>query len=102
MEMNEFARINYERSLNHGGKQFDWEFYAIGLGGEAGELLNLLKKIKRGDFELNKALVAEEAADVITYGFLLLSELGVDPEKVIMNKFEKVNKRLEKGSFGSR
>lgn len=103
MQINEFARMNHERSTKHDKKDvFNWEFYIIALGGEAGELLNTLKKIKRGDFPLNKEEMAEEAADIVTYGFLLLSELDADPEKTLMKKFEKVNKRLEKGGFGAR
>ena len=103
MEINEFAELNYERDRKHDREgRFNWEFYAIGVAGEAGELMNLLKKVKRGDFPLNKAEVAEETADIITYCFLLLSALGMDPEKTIMEKFEKVNKRLEAGGFGKR
>ncbi|MFH1631209.1 MAG: MazG nucleotide pyrophosphohydrolase domain-containing protein [Candidatus Aenigmatarchaeota archaeon] len=103
MEINEFARMNHERQIkNDKDGRFDWEYLLIGMSGECGELLNKLKKIKRGDFSLNKDDIAEETADVITYGFLLLSALGVDPEKVILDKFEKVNERVAKGGFGAR
>jgi NTP pyrophosphatase (non-canonical NTP hydrolase) len=100
MEINEFARMSFERNKNNDPDNiFDWEFHLIGMSGECGELLNKLKKIKRGDFPLNKEEIAEEVADVITYAFLLLSELGVDPEQVIMNKYEKVNQRLAEGGW---
>ena len=100
MEINEFAKINHERSkVNDKNGVFNWEYHLIAMGGECGELLNKLKKIKRGDFPVNEEMLAEEVADVITYAFLLLSELGVDAEKVIMEKFEKVNKRLANGGF---
>lgn len=103
MEINEFAKMNHERAVKNDAKGvFNWEFYVVAIGGEAGELLNTLKKIKRGDFPLNKEEMAEEAADIITYGFLLLSELGIDAEKAVMEKYEKVNKRIEKGGFGAR
>ncbi len=92
--------MNHERSKrNDPDKRFDWEFFAIAMAGETGEILNNLKKIKRGDFLLDKEKFAEEAADVLTYAFLLLSELGVDPEKVLLDKFKKVNDRLDKGGF---
>ena len=100
MEINEFAKISFERNKrNDPGNIYDWEFHLIGMSGECGELLNKLKKIKRGDFPLDREDIAEEVADVITYAFLLLSELGVDPEKAIMDKFEKVNRRLENGGW---
>ncbi len=103
MHINEFAKMNHERSVKHDAQKiFNWEYYAIAIGGEAGELLNVLKKTKRGDFPLNKAALAEETADIITYAFLLLSELGVDHEQIILEKFEKVNKRLDAGGFSAR
>ena len=99
MEINDFARMNHERSVNNSNDAFSWEYFLIGMGGECGEALNHLKKIKRGDFALEKEKLAEEVADVITYAFLVLSELGVDPEKAIMEKFERVNRRLADGGF---
>ncbi len=100
MEINEFARMNHERAKrNDSNNSFSWEYFLIAMAGECGELLNNLKKTKRGDFPLNREKFAEETADAITYAFLLLSELGVDPEKAILEKFEKVNRRLEKGGF---
>lgn len=40
---------------------------ALGIGGEAGEVLNTFKKGNRGDSLLNVAAVGEEMADVFTY-----------------------------------
>ena len=81
MEINDFARMNHERAVrNDHTKVFNWEYFAIAMAGECGEILNNAKKIRRGDFPLNKEAMAEEVADAVTYAFLLLSELGVDPE----------------------
>jgi len=103
MHINEFAKMSHERSLKYQPtSKGDWEFHLIGMVGECGELMNLLKKLKRGDFPMDeerKANIAEEVADAITYAFLALSELGVDPEKTILDKYEKVNKRVAKGGF---
>jgi NTP pyrophosphatase (non-canonical NTP hydrolase) len=103
MEINEFAKKLYDRNVKHGKKDlFDYEFYAIALGGEAGEVLNRLKKLKRGDPNATKEDLVEETADAIIYGLLLLSELGADPEKIMLEKFEIVNKRLAAGGFHAR
>ena len=99
MEINEFARMSYERSKSNETGRFDWEFYTIAMAGECGELLNTLKKVKRKDFPLDKERFGEEVADVITYAMILLMELGIDPQKAIMGKYEKVNNRLKKGGF---
>lgn len=56
--------------------------YAIGLAGEAGEVLNEVKKCLRhwssGGSERLRHLVGPELADVFTYLVLLAGELGVD------------------------
>ena len=66
MEINDFARMNHERNKNNDpDNKFDWEFHLIGMSGECGELLNRLKKIKRGDFPLNKEEIAEEVTWVV-------------------------------------
>jgi len=103
MHINEFAKIIYDRDLKHEKKKvFDWEYYAIAMAGESGEVLDTLKKIKRGDPGLSKKDVAEEVADVIGFAFLLLKELDVDPEKTLLDKFEKVNRRLDAGGYHAR
>ena len=102
MEINQFAGMAYDRSQKNSRKKHDWEFYIIGLGGEAGEILNILKKIKRGDFPMDKDKIADETSDIITYALILMMSLGVDPEKAIMKKYEEVNRRLELGGFGKR
>jgi len=81
MEINEFARMSKDRAVkNDPDSRFDWKYYVVALAGESGEISNQLKKILRGDHELDTNELAEEVADAITYGFLLLSTLGVDPE----------------------
>lgn len=111
MNINDFANLLHDRALAHDvNEKFDWKFYIIAMSGEAGETANLLKKYIRGDyckqlvdtdFYLSKK-IAEEAADVISYGLLLIKAIGYDPEKVLIDKFGKVNARLADGGFGAR
>lgn len=62
----------------------------LGLCGEAGELANLLKKLDRGDLNLNNAKarmeMGFEGADVFTYLLCIFDELGLDLEKVYYAK----------------
>lgn len=54
--------------------------FTLGLLGEAGEVCNLVKKVKRGDkswAEMTPRL-ADELADVLTYLCDLASTLGID------------------------
>jgi NTP pyrophosphatase (non-canonical NTP hydrolase) len=70
----------------------DW---MTALTGEQGELANLLKKIRRGDFTLEEKReeVAKEIADVAIYLDLLASKLGIDLGKAVREKFNEVSDR---------
>lgn len=78
----------------------DW---SNALCGEAGELANVIKKLRRyqcglrgeGDPTVEDLLAqaAEELADVITYADLLAARLGVDLPLAIVDKFNKVSER---------
>ena len=53
--------------------------YALGLGGEVGEVLNVVKKMHRDGADPSKADdLALELADCFTYLLLLADEAGVD------------------------
>lgn len=71
----------------------DWYTAA---SGELGELGNLLKKIKRGDFTLAEAkeAVGDEIADTILYLDFLASKAGINLGQTVAGKFNKVSRRL--------
>lgn len=56
---------------------------------EAAELLECFQWSRDADL----LVVYEELADVLTYCFLLAHQLGVDPEKVILDKLQKTNEK---------
>lgn len=68
----------------------DW---SNALAGEVGELCNLTKKAKR-DGNISDELLAKEAADIITYGFLFLLNKNISVESAIINKFNEVSRRV--------
>lgn len=70
----------------------------LGLGGEAGELQNKLKKVYRDDngvitLEKHKQLF-DEVSDCFWYLSQLCTELGVSMEDVATHNINKLNKRL--------
>jgi len=69
----------------------DW---GCALGGEVGELLNLIKKMRRGD-SVSLTEVAKEAADVLAYLDLLCVRLGIDLESATIAKFNEVSERVK-------
>lgn len=85
-------------------RQKDWNTnwslpeWGNALSGETGELCNVIKKIHRGDFSLEEAnekeLIADEAADIVTYLDLLCQKAGIDLGTAIVNKFNKVSEKI--------
>ncbi len=69
----------------------DW---ACAVGGETGELLNKIKKLRRGD-TIPLIEVADEAADIVIYLDLLCHRMGIDLAEAIRRKFNQVS--TEKG-----
>ncbi len=82
----------------------DWSCndWAVAMGGEAGEALNVCKKIKRmedGKFQSNNfqdmadafAALGDELADVIHYATLLAARANIDLEKHLVDKFNSVS-----------
>lgn len=74
----------------------DGEFLAMGLGGEAGEVLNEFKKFMRGDYtrEEFRAKVAKELADVRCMLELVARYTGFDLDEVTPRKLEEFEGKL--------
>lgn len=68
----------------------DW---MMAVTGELGELANILKKQKRGEYVSPQA-ISDEWADTFTYLDLLAVRLGIEPEHAVMSKFEAVSERI--------
>lgn len=89
----EFQRINAVRcKAGFKSSVDDWNplEWAGAICGEAGELANLCKKIRRGD-KIDLHDVADEIADVMTYLDLLATRLGIDVEEALRSKFNSVS-----------
>lgn len=83
-----------EKSMKCAGwAQADW---MTALVGEVGEMANLMKKVRRGDFTLEEARqkIAHEIADIQGYLPLLAQSLGIDLEAATVEKFDIVSVRV--------
>jgi NTP pyrophosphatase (non-canonical NTP hydrolase) len=81
----------------------DW---ACALGGETGEALNLVKKLRRlddgpdktynqhVDAEILTHLIGLELADIVTYADLLAARLGIDLGAYVTTKFNQVSRKV--------
>lgn len=104
-----FANVRRsEESFGHLIKDWNVLEWAGAMGGEAGEALNMAKKIRRGDYDLHEHVtikgirqtaaehLADEVADMIIYADLLLARIGIDMEVAIAHKFDRTS--YERGS----
>jgi len=93
-----FRMLNVERSAEsfhhrlHDWSEMEW---GAATAGELGELLNVLKKRRRGDADAPSiADCAREAADTICYLDLLLARMRVDMARAVTLKFNEVSRRV--------
>jgi len=94
-----------------GGREPEWHhspdcppvslsFRGMELGGEAGELLNELKKVERvrfglaGGKEPDMEKIEEEIGDVILTTALIARQLNIDLAGAVLNKFNKTSKKM--------
>ena len=74
----------------------DLTIMSLGLAGETGEVIELLKKRVR-DGHLDKISLTKELGDVIFYWAMLCNAFGLTPSQVIAANVEKVTSRNERG-----
>ncbi len=84
-----------QKEIKHFNEERDWDQFhspenlAKSISIEAGELLECFQWNSKYDLDE----VSEELADVFNYCFLMADKLGVDPEKIILDKLEKTRKK---------
>lgn len=85
---------DYQASLARFNYTTHWDLPRWGnaLAGETGEACNLIKKIDRGDFDLDlvRGDLGSEIADVIAYATHLANAAGIDLEGALRRKFAEV------------
>ena len=69
--------------------------------GELGELSNMLKKVRRGDFTYEEAQheIAKEFADVAIYLDIYAYQFRIDLGEAIRSKFNEVSDRVKAGVY---
>lgn len=105
MDFDEYQKLAARTGYGPGkDKNFALMIYAIGLGGEAGEVLEKLKKPLRdrgGAIEpQEKDLLKKEIGDVLWYLSELSRMLGMSFNEVATANIDKLASRLERGTLG--
>lgn len=94
----------YARQAHNDSKQWfpehatDLRHHVLGLAGESGEVANLVKKLDRGDVDLDdiRKELAKELVDVLIYTLNACAIIGVNPDKVWDIKRAENTKRFTK------
>lgn len=73
----------------------------LGISGEAGEVMEAMKKFKRGDYDEAelKRRCEKELGDLLFYVAIASHELGISLSTVALKNNEKLLKRMEKGTI---
>lgn len=101
----ERANLNRCNAIYHHLETWSPTDWACALGGEVGEALNLVKKLRRledGDKSYNVGVdrdviiagIGNELADVVIYADLLATRLGLSLGDCVRNKFNEVSDRV--------
>jgi len=97
MEINEFQQRS-TRTLNRALSDSEQLLnQVIGLVGEAGEVLDLLKKHRYQGHDLNKKKLAEELGDVFYYLAGIATSVNIELDKVAQGNIDKLLKRYPDG-----
>lgn len=80
----------------HDGSDWTLGDWVCALAGEVGEAANIIKKITRGDIDLDEArdALGREFADVVTYLDLLAYQCGINLAQYTISKFNEVSARV--------
>lgn len=70
---------------------------AMGLNGEAGEVIDLIKKHKFQGHKLDKGKIVEEVGDVLWYCALAAYGVGMTLEDIMKANIAKLSKRYPEG-----
>ena len=111
LEFEAFRQINGARGVKwHNGTLDSWSVsdWGVAMGGECGEALNAIKKLRRVEDEIPNiseperqlstvaeaiAKIGEEVADTVIYADLLCQRIGLRLEDVVRKKFNETSKK---------
>lgn len=72
---------------------------ALGMAGETGEVLDLIKKWTFHEKELDTVHLERELGDVMWYVALMCESFGFDFEKILQMNYDKLSARYPDGQF---
>lgn len=100
MKLNEYQKLS-KRTLPNYADSIDRKLaisnYSMGLAGESGEVIDILKKSVHHGHELDLSEVTNELGDVLHYAAGLATMCGLSLEEVANSNITKLQRRYPKG-----
>lgn len=96
------VKAPYEITMTLTGRRADLIHASMGISGEAGELLDAIKKHVIYDKELDVANVIEELGDLEFYMEQIRQRIGVTRDECIRRNIKKLSKRYSSGSYSDK
>jgi len=96
MDFKEYQALA-ERTVNGQNKRERYLNYSMGLVGEAGEVVDSIKKVMFHGHEMDTDHLKKELGDVLWYMATLASTAGLELEDVAKGNIEKLMKRYPDG-----
>lgn len=96
MRLNEYQELS-KRTMPHIIDGMDKSNYAMGLAGEAGEVVDVIKKEVHHGHPKNVMKVKEELGDLMHYVVGVASMYGLTMDEVCSYNIEKLAKRFPEG-----
>jgi len=87
----------YQKLAKRTAKDLNLTEFALGLGGEAGECQEIVKKVVFHGHELDHEKLVKELGDVLWYLALLAETIGVELEEVAKVNIDKLKERYPDG-----
>lgn len=97
MEMNEYQYLAGRTRNNELDKNKELSNYSMGLAGETGEVVDLLKKIVFHGHKMDLEKLKDELGDVLWYVANLATTLDLNLEDIAEFNIEKLQKRYPRG-----
>lgn len=84
-------------ATKHEDKRLAFANWSMGLAGEAGELVDMIKKVIFHQHAMNPAAIGKELGDVLWYAAVLAHEVGLDLGDIAQQNLEKLQARYPNG-----
>jgi len=91
--------IDYaKQAIKTDGKNYDFEYYFLKLGSEAGEVQQEEANYIKGKITFNELQhnVQDELGDMMWYWIMIHAKLGLDPTQTLRNNIQKLKDRYNK------